>query len=70
MSSLPLMRTGWGGEQLTRGPFHGFPISVFIKLIVNGGEDIFEFLLSLAFGDEPLLLEGKRDLGGIAETKV
>jgi len=41
----------------TRHPFHDLPVSAHLELIVNWGESVFEFLLRLAFEDEPVLIE-------------
>lgn len=58
------------GKQLTRNPFHDLPVCVFLELVVNRGERIVEFLLSLAFVDEPLLLEGEHDFRAAAQLKL
>ena len=70
MSSLPLMRTGWGREALTRNPFHDLPISMFLELVINRRERIVEFLSCFAFRDERRLLEGEHDFGGFVEAKA
>jgi hypothetical protein len=46
---------------------HGLPIGMFLELIINRGERIAEFLLSLAFEDP---LEGRGGGLGRKQTKV